>query len=419
MEKVRKFEQRNRPANAARSGLRPDPAGTEGSGTWMTEDVKNSMIRRIARLEAAVTLTAGTVHDVNNVLTVLAGNLFLLTESVRDRPELYEQARRARNAAERGSTLLRELLTFDREPDDETQAISPGNHVLALQPLLSRAIGVEHELKLSIDRNAGSVVASAAQFESVLINLVINARDALMQHGNVRIRVCNATIDGAHAAPAELPPGNYVCVEVVDNGSGIPAKYLDRVTEPLFSTKPSDRGSGLGLSMVKRFAAKAGGALCIDSVEGQGTRVSVWLPRSERPAETTANMTLPLSTLPGGDELLLLVSRDHDVRISIQQILETLGYTVLLAESVEQAEPIMAQRPAPVLLIAERSSRAIAVEQRWLESLRDANGELLHIALLEAGTDAEAAAPDAEGHLFRPVNVLELAQTVRKVLTGC
>lgn len=384
--------------------------------TWMSADLQHSLVQRIARLEAAFALTAGTVHDVNNVLTVLSGNLFLLTESTRDQPELYEQARRARNAAERGSTLLRELLTYGRDADDETRAINPGDHVAALQPLLARAIGGDHELTIDVDHEAGSVDASAAQFESVLINLAINARDALSPRGTVRISVRSAEVDGRQPAPEGLASGPYVCIEVADNGCGIPEENLARVTEPLFSTKPPDRGSGLGLSMVKRFAEKSDGALAIHSAEGRGTRVQIWLPRSGRLAETTANMTLPLSTLPGGDESIVLVSRDADVRASLQQILEALGYSVRVAENPEQVEPLLAQAPRPELLIAERSADAANVERRWLQVLRDVNGRLRHVALLQPGADPAEAAADADSYLYRPVNVLALAKKVRSVL---
>ncbi len=184
------------------------------------QEINDQLISRVARLEVGLTLTAGTVHDVNNVLTVLAGNLFLLTESARGQDKLYEQARRARNAAERGSTLLRELLTFDRDGDSEPKAICPDNHVFALQPLLARAIGADKDLAISVDRKAGSVIASAAQFESVLINLVINARDALNENGKVTIRVRDARIDFDQAVALQLAPGDYVCVSVSDNGHG-------------------------------------------------------------------------------------------------------------------------------------------------------------------------------------------------------
>lgn len=401
-----------------REGLlrKAPPSGGGAENELMSEGSRHSLIQRVARLEAAFALTAGTVHDVNNVLTVLSGNLFLLTESVRDQPELYEQARRARNAAERGSTLLRELLTYSRGAHDETRAINPADHVAALQPLLARAIGSDHELEIELDRDTGSVDASAAQFESVLINLAINARDALKRHGKVRISVHNVDVDGRHPAPRRLAQGSYVCVEVSDDGCGIPKENLARVTEPLFSTKSPERGSGLGLSMVKRFAEESDGALVIHSSEGRGTRVQVWLPRSGKLAETTANMTLPLSTLPGGDEMIVLVSRDPDVRVSLQQILESLGYSVRVAGSAEQVEPLLAQAPVPVLLIAERSSEGANTECGWLQALRDANGSLRHIALLQPGADPAIAAAGADSHLYRPVNVLALAKKVRSVL---
>ena len=390
-------------------------AVSDASGTWMTAAVEDSLIARIAWLEAALALTAGTVHDVNNVLTVLAGNLFLLTEGLREQPKLFEQARRARNAAERGSTLLRELLTFSRANDGETRAISPAEHVRSLQPLLARALGTEHELGIELANNSGSVDASAAQFESVLINLVINARDALKPGGKVRIAVTDVELDAAASRALGLAPGSYVRVEVTDNGCGIPRRHLARVTEPLFTTKPAEQGSGLGLSMVKRFVEHAGGALDIQSADGRGTRVRLWLPKSERLAETTANMTLPLSTLPSGDEVLLLSSRDADVRASLQQILEALGYTVLVARDHDEVENFAGQTPAPAVFIAERSAAESQVARRRLASLREER-RVKHIALLQAGSDPERVAPEADAWLYRPVNVLTLAQTVRKVL---
>jgi signal transduction histidine kinase len=386
---------------------------------WLAEDLANEMIARLARLEAALTLTAGTVHDVNNVLTVLSGHLFLLTENARDQPKLCEQARRARNAAARGSTLLRELLTYNREQDGDVGCINPGNHVLALKPLLSRAVranGAGHELAIRVDGGCASVMASAARFESVVINLVINARDALGTRGRIRIRVQNELVSDDRAARLGLEAGDYVCVTVADNGSGIPAEYLHRVTEPLFSTRRKDRSSGLGLTMVKYFVESSRGALRIQSVEGRGTRVRLWLPSTAKLAETTANMTLPLSTLPGGDEWLLLLSRDGDVRSSMQQILEALGYTVAVAQSAEEADRVLAGGQGPALVISERSAHLLPVERHWFDDLKERYPGLRHIALLQAGSSVVEAAPDADGYLFRPVAVPELARTVRNVL---
>ena len=386
---------------------------------WMVEDVANELIARVARLEASLTLTAGTVHDVNNVLTVLSGHLFLLTESVRDQPNLCEQARRARNAAARGSTLLRELLTYNREQDGEAKCICPANHVTALQPLLLRTVranGADNELKVTVDDNSGSVMASAARFESVVINLVINARDALQGHGKVHVRVNDVHLKEEQAKELGLAADEYVCVRVIDNGRGIPAQYLDRVTEPLFTTRRQDGGSGLGLAMVRHFVESCRGALRIDSVEGQGTRVRLWLPRTEKLAETTANMTLPLSTLPGGDERLLLLSRDVELRGLIRQILEALGYTVVVAASIEDAWRALAGSPAPALVISERSTESLRVERRWLGEVKETYPGIRHVALLQAGAKADEAAPDSDGHVCRPVTVPELAKTVRNAL---
>lgn len=395
---------------------RSDSGADDHIDLWLAHDIEAAMISRIARLEAALTLTSGTVHDVNNVLTVLSGNLFLLTDGVRGNDKLYEQARRSRNAAERGATLLRELLTFSREVDSDTATISSGNHVFALEPLLTRAVGSDRELRILVDNDAGAVIASAAQFESALINLVINARDALGKEGKILIQVSNKTLDAEGAASLRLDAGEFVCIKVADNGSGIPEKYLQKVLQPLFTTKPNGRGSGLGLAMVRRFAEEHHGALQLDSIEGRGTQVRIWLPRTDQLAETTANMTLPLSTLPGGDERVLLVSRDSDVRASMQQILEALGYTVLTIDTLENVANDPAEAGAPEVVICERSEKAERAERNWLDSLRESGRAVPQIALLQAGSDPERVAPDADAYIFRPVAVLELARTVRRAL---
>lgn len=398
------------------------PAAAAGDASCkpaVSEEVVGELIARVSRLEAALTLTAGTVHDVNNILTVLSGNLFLLTENVRDRSEAYEQARRARNAADRGSTLLRELLTFNRKAESEARSISPGSHVLALEPLLLRMVrsaGHERQLIVSVEQDAASVVAGAAHLESVVINLVINARDALERTGKVKLRVANVEVPAKRAEKLGIPPGSYVCIEVSDNGRGIPADILPRVTEPLFSTKPRDRGSGLGLAMAQHFAKSGGGTLIIDSLEGSGTRVRLLLPQSRTPAETTANMTLPLSSLPGGDERVLLLCRDAEVRSSLEQILSSLGYSVAAADSMETAGRLLSSASAPALVLCDRTAAGLRVERRWMAGLRERHADLRHLALLQAGSDPATVAPDADGYLFRPVAVQALARTVREVL---
>jgi len=382
---------------------------------WLVRDAESRMISRLTRLQAALTVTLGTVHDVNNILTVLSGNLFLVTEGVRDNPGLLEQARRARNAAERGGTLLRELLTFNKQPDREVTAIHPGNHVRALEPILERALGSGRHLEVQTDDNRGTVVVSAAQLESVLINLVINARDALDVGGKVRIRVRDVRVDANDAGKPGLAPGDYACLEVRDNGSGIPRRLLKQVMNPLFTTKRHGRGSGLGLTMVKAFAERHRGKLQLRSTEGRGTLVRLWLPLSGRDAEATANMTLPLSSLPSGSESILLVSDDSGVRSSLADILRNLGYTVTTAERLDRVSPPDGGNCRFDLVVCERSAERAEDDRRNLDAVTAPSGAG-RLALLQAGADPAQAAPDADAYVFRPVSVFDFAKAVRRVL---
>lgn len=361
-------------------------------------------------------ISGGTMHDVNNLLTVLSGNLYLLTEAVRSDPGLYDKGRRARNATERASALIREVLTFARDPEQKSSSICPANHVLALEPLLRRAIDKKHGFAIKHGTEPWSVLASPAQLESAVTNLVLNARDALHVAGTIRIRIDNRTIDAAVAERLQTRAGDYVVIRVEDTGVGIPASRLAHVTKALYTDKPSGQGSGLGLAMVKRFAASCEGTLLIESQEGKGTAVSIWLPRCDRPAELTANMTLPLSTLAGGDETVLLLLQDDEVRSAIQQILEALGYAVVAVNDwSEAAESCSAGQPIAVV-VCERSTENLPLVSRAMETLRALQPSVRQLAVLTPGTPKTAAAPDADASLYRPIAVLDLARAMRAAI---
>ena len=381
--------------------------------TTSEAELLDEALARVARLEAALAITGGTIHDVNNLLTVLSGNLYLLTESVRMRKSLYEKVRSARNSAEKCSTLMRELLTFSRDPDDDNQIICPGNHVTALKPLLQRALSSEQRIEVLVGGKPWSVTASAAQFESAVTNLVINARDSLSANGSIRLHAENVTIDAALANELRVSRGDHICVRITDNGAGIPVEILPRIFDPLFTTKRSGHGTGLGLNMVQRFAHLSHGALSIESIEGQGTTVRMWLPRSEEQAELTANMTLPLSTLTGGDETVILVSKDEAARAAVQDILQALGYTVVLAALGKVDRQAWKSDSTSLILVCERSLRNRNVERRWIESLRRSNPGMRHVAVLAPNSSPTDVAPDADAYLYRPIAVFDLARVMR------
>lgn len=377
-------------------------------------DLLGAALARVGRLEALLASTGGGVHDVNNLLTILAGDLYLLTESVRhDRP-MFEKMRSARNTVERASTLMRELLTFSSNPVDEPSVICPVNHVLALEPMLRRCIATGQTLSIHHGEVLWSVAASAAQFESAVTNLVLNARDAVSANGTIQIHVKNlhcsdTVIDG------ERLRGDFVCVRVTDNGVGIPKNLLAKVSEPLVTSKAVGHGSGLGLSMVKRFTRNAGGAMTIESTVGSGTTVKLWLPRDCSAVERTANITLPLSTLKGGDETVLLALDDVDVRATVQQILEAVGYRVIVRNGLPGSCESLTGESRPNVVLCNRSTDKAAQERVWLDVLRKRDTSLRHVAILSAGSDTSVAA-DADAYLYRPIGVLELTRAVRVAL---
>ena len=378
-----------------------------------TDSLLDEALSRVSRLEAALAITGGTVHDVNNLLTVLSGNLFLLTESVRHENSLYQKMRQARNIAEKCGALMRELLTFSRGEDNGEQAICPANHISALEPLLQRSLGSGHRLQIVLPDERWSISASGPQLESAVTNLVINARDALGSEGVIRIKVENVNAGTDVAKGLDLESGEYVCIRVTDDGCGIPAEILPHIIEPLFTTKAAGNGTGLGLNMVQRFARNHGGTLAIESIEGTGTDVQVWLPRSDKSAELTANMTLPLSTLKSGDEVVLLISRDDEVRCAVSDILQTLGYSVTLGAMGRPVHGLPSDREQSVILVCDRTERNVCAEQQWIEALRRKYNGLKHVAVVTAGVDAEQVAPDADAYLERPISVIELANAMR------
>ncbi len=397
---------------------------TNARGSLATADPSEAILAslldralaRVGRLEAVMAVSGGTLHDVNNLLTVLSGNLYLLTESVRNDPGLYDKGRRARNATERASALIREVLTFARDPDQRSTAICPASHVLALESLLRRAIDKKHDIAILHSSNPWSVVASPAQLESAITNLVLNARDALTSDGKILIRVDNRSVDSTLARSLEVRAGDYVHICVEDNGIGIPESKLGHVTKALYTNKPSGQGSGLGLAMVKRFAAACDGALSIDSKEGVGTAVSILLPRSNRPAEVTANMTLPVSTLAGGDETVLLFLQDVEVQLAVQQILEALGYTVVVAFDWSAAAAICTPEQPIAIVVCERAAGDSQQVSPCMARVRDLKPGVRQLAVLAPGTQLSEAAPDADACIYRPIAVLDLAKAMRAAL---
>jgi signal transduction histidine kinase len=367
-------------------------------------------MQRSARLEALGSLTSGVAHDFNNLLTVLVGNLSLIAEDLRDRPEQFAKLKTARDAAKRGSDLIRQLLAFARHQAIESDVIKPAKVVTNLVALLARALGSRVKLETEIGSSTSSVRGNVAQLESVVVNLAVNARDALDSGGKVVIGIHDVTLSAADAKKYQLAGGNYVRVSVADNGAGIVPENLQRVFEPFFSTKGERGGTGLGLSMVRAYATQFGGAASIQSVVGEGTAVTLLFPRCAENTEETASKTMPLSTLPTGKEAVLLLASEEGLRSTVGQILEVLGYSVSYSADTEESATLLRSRRIDLLIVDGAHAEVLS------RLTQDASaGRRCRVVQLTSGT--EAAAPAAATKLLaKPFSLADLAQTVRAAL---
>jgi two-component system cell cycle sensor histidine kinase/response regulator CckA len=370
---------------------------------------------KMAGTESAMKLATGVSHDVNNLLTVLVGNLYLAAEAVRADAATHEKLKRARDAAKRGADLLRQLMAFARGADAESEAtiVSPHKVVASLSPLFVAVLGSRVKLETDLDETVPAVHANRAQLESVITNLVVNARDALAgTGGTVSIKVETVDLDGPAASTRKLKPGCYVAFAVRDNGCGIPEKVLERVFEPFFSTKGS-KGNGLGLPMVRWFAERAGGAVTLESRPELGTAVTLLLPALEKEKVDTAEMTMPLKALPGGDETILVLSLDSDFRSTIEQILTAVGYDVVPGELTDASLAMVDAREAAVLVLDSHALTEPLVER--INEVISARDESTGIVVVGDASFRWAIDPV---RVSKPFGLGDLTRAVRSAVRG-
>jgi signal transduction histidine kinase/CheY-like chemotaxis protein len=385
-------------------------------GIFVDDEDRNALrvaVQHTARMEALGSLTAGIAHDFNNLLTVLVGNLYLLGEDLRDQPQVFAKLKAARDAGKRGTELIKQLLTFARREELDVGNIDPVTVIANLLPLLRRALGARITLDTLFQENAGAIRASAAQLESVVVNLAVNARDAIEGKGRITIEVSCRDVNEAEAALHELPrPGRCIALSVRDTGSGIPAETLARVFEPFYSTKHERGGTGLGLSMVRWFAEQCGGSAVIDSVVGQGTTVTLLLPRHADLAADANDKTMPLSTLPSGNERVVVLALDDELRATIHQTLEVLGYRVRVASGTEDLLAAVAAEPTQLVVVdgLGRGDADVLIRARALEP------GLRIITTTDPGRAAERIALAGVASLTKPFSLADLAGTVRRTL---
>lgn len=313
-----------------------------------------AVLRDAQKMEAIGHLTGGIAHDFNNLLTVVLGNLELIRGAATDAATLA-RVERAIWAAQHGATLTSQLLTFARKQPLAPQPIDPGQVIPALLPLLQRTLGEHIEIRFVDSPGLWPAMADAAQLESALLNLALNARDAMPGGGRLTIELANKVLDEDYArAHAEVTPGDYAMLAVSDTGHGMEPEVLARVFEPFFTTKPPGKGTGLGLPMVFGFAKQSAGHVKIYSEPGCGTTVRLYLPRAIGAAPAASRPRQTSGSAPRGSATILLVEDEAAVREVAGLILRDLGYRVLEAADGEEALRVIgAEGARPDLLLTD------------------------------------------------------------------
>ena len=287
-------------------------------------------LRQSQKMETIGKLTGGVAHDFNNLLQIISGNLQLLSRDVAGNERAERHIASALAGVNRGAKLASYLLAFGRRQALAPKVINIGRFMFSIEDLLRRSLGEEIEVETVVSAGLWHTFIDVVQMENALLNLSINARDAMNGHGKLTIEIGNTYLDDRYAREQpDVTPGQYVMIPVTDTGSGMPPDVMDQAFEPFFSTKPEGKGTGLGLSMVYGFVKQSGGHIKIYSEIGHGTTVKLYLPRSLEAEDMIVN--IDAREVVGGSETILVAEDDEQVCATVVSLLTELGYQVLKA----------------------------------------------------------------------------------------
>lgn len=376
-------------------------------------------LNQAQRLEALGALTGGVAHDFNNVLTIISGSLELLQKSVSGEGE-RELIRAAMEAAELGANLTARLLMLGRRGHLSPQLLDPVAAAEAAISLLQATLGPGIQLHLAADGAVWPIRVDPTQLQSALINLAVNAQDAMPDGGEITLSVKNLSVDDRFlATEPNIPRGNYVRISVADTGTGMNEDVRRRAFEPFFTTKPAGKGTGLGLSMVYGFAEQSGGSATLDSVPGLGTTVSLYFPAIAPGAADPASSPVgEAAGPPDGSRYRVLVVEDDDAvrRLSVAR-LEALGYEALAAANPEEALAILgADRNVDVLF----ADIVMPGRMNGDDLARQVQSEHPHVSILLTSGFAGGLAATSGGAfplLHKPYRQSELSMRLRILLS--
>lgn len=375
-------------------------------------------LRQAQKMDAIGQLTGGVAHDFNNLLTVITGTIEILIDGLADRPELAAIGHMIDEAAARGADLTKALLAFARKQPLQPRVTDINNLIVDTTKLLRPTLGEQVEIGSTLDPECWRALIDPSQLSTALINLAVNARDAMPAGGRITFGTANVSFapPASETGAAEMA-GDYIMVTVRDNGSGIPAAIRDKVFEPFFTTKELGKGTGLGLSMVYGFVRQSGGHIRIDSEEGQGTTISLYLPRGEQDASLSS--AAPVGGPQRGNETILVVEDDALVRSYVVTQLEGLGYHTISAANGPEALALVNQGVAFDLLFTDvimpggMNGRELADA---VSRLRPGVAILYMSGYPEAAMTQDGRLEPGVTLLNKPYRTADMARMIRQVL---
>ncbi|MEX2471193.1 MAG: ATP-binding protein [Gemmatimonadota bacterium] len=377
-------------------------------------------LQQAQKMEVVGQLAAGVAHDFNNALTVILGGAELLMEQFRDDPDAQADLEVIQRAARRATVLTRHLLAFSRKQVMRVEVCSLAEVVERSVELLERVLTDHIEIQSRIDPGGWPVRVDAIQLEHVIMNLAVNAQDAMPGGGTLVLRVGNVSVSPADARKdPRIAPGDYAELTVSDTGTGMDEITRTRVFEPFFTTKPAPQGTGLGLSMAYGIVRQSSGFITVESEPGAGTTFRILLPRSSlTSAEATS---IEEHVPPGGGPRVLVVDDDDDVRRATCRVLEGLGWTVISRASAEEAlAALEGSGDTPDLLVTTLTLPGMdgtALANR-LQSSYPGLGVLFVSSYAEDGSDSLRSFAGRRGLLRKPFSVESLSEAVRRLLAG-
>jgi PAS domain S-box-containing protein len=386
------------------------------------ERMREEQLRQSQKMEVVGQLTGGIAHDFNNLLTIIAGSLELLLRGLRGAdPKLARRAEAAMEGARRAAALTQQLLAFSRRQPLAPARVDVNRLVEGMSALLGRTLGAPIAIRTRLTRDLWATVVDPNQLENAILNLALNARDAMPGGGLLTIETGNVHLTEAQCASAGgTAPGDYVMVAVSDTGTGMTPEAKSRAFEPFFTTKPIGHGTGLGLAQVYGFVRQSGGHVSLDSAPGQGTSVRLYLPKLRSDPETVAQADATPAGVPAAaGETVLVVEDEAGVRAVAVEALETLGYRVLAAATAAEALSVLQATPRIDLLFADMvlgggmDGKALAEASRRLVPGLPV---LFTTGYVPGGTFQDRRQDVGVAVIDKPFTIAALARQVREVL---